>query len=93
MWYTEEMVSVVPLVKVELTRNLARGLLEEVKRGRRWVCRKRLATLCGFAVSLHFPLTLALFYIRSLYDELSDWGRVTERAARSILRTRLCNRA
>lgn len=68
-----------------------KGVLLEVRDDRRWVGRRRLATFCGFAVSMSLPIPLSILYTKSPYNGLSDWKRVREREARDLEISHLSN--
>lgn len=74
--------------KVEHVRKLAKGILKQVRLGRRWVSASAVRTLCGTCISLSLALPWARFYTRSLY-----WDMGAGRARDSRGRCRLSHQA
>lgn len=71
-WNTEKMEFTATEEKVKTVIPNAQDLLGEVRRERRWLSRKKLASLCCVAVSMMITTPLERFYTRALHDGLLD---------------------
>ena len=57
--------------KVTKIRAMAKMILQQARRGRRWVSRARLQSFAGTCVALTLAMPFARFYTRSLYDSMA----------------------
>jgi hypothetical protein len=89
---TESMRFYIAPRKMAKVRDLARAILRQAQKGRRWVSSDRLRCFCGVCVSLSLTMPVARFYTTSLFEDLTRKTR-SSRASRNGSRCRLSHQA
>jgi hypothetical protein len=79
--------------KIEKVRSLARAILQQSAKGRRWVDAAKLRSFLGLCVSLTLAFPFARFYSRSMYEDLRPGHRLYQKAARGGKRVRISHQS
>jgi hypothetical protein len=78
--------------KIAKVHSIARDILRQARKGRRWVSRDRLRSFCGVCYSLSLTMFFDRLYTRSIFDDMTRRPR-EERASRNRNRCRLSHQS